>query len=273
MGLDWRASLHVVFGQSAAGSIREALRSVGRLEGVIGCPDDLSFGPINPPDIDLRRDWAGTVLNLEYDEVASIADAFWTAATSADVLPVAWVCSTCAIEQAGFLEFVWRMADRSFDIVDATGIEVPTLRSPWQAFRPSSLGVILPEQIVASGLPDRQRPYSLDRASASTALWGELREQNAPFRVVKGGRLVSAPVTVFDTYLEQNASLDWQVAARLVGNTMWNLLNLAPDPQCVSDMVLFGRMIALGETGALDVEGSGPSMRDYRVRRPQGATT
>ncbi len=74
---DESATLHVVFGMAAAGSIREALTSAGRRERVIGCPDDLSFGPINPPSSDLRRPWAAFFLNYEFDETVGMAEIFW----------------------------------------------------------------------------------------------------------------------------------------------------------------------------------------------------
>jgi hypothetical protein len=50
-------TLHVVCGDSAAGLLRQALRKAGRQERVLAFPDNLSFGPINPPDVGLRLEW------------------------------------------------------------------------------------------------------------------------------------------------------------------------------------------------------------------------
>lgn len=160
------------------------------------------------------------------------------------------------------------MAGRPFDIIDATGIEVVSLRRPGHTYRPWSLGVIAPDEIIASALETRRAAFPREQAEAANSRWSDLREDNAPFRVVREGRLVSAPLTCFDGFLEQNASTEWQKAARLIGETMGRTqLELVPQGQSPSAIVLFGRMIALGEAGVLDVEGDGPHMRDYRVRR------
>jgi hypothetical protein len=42
--------LHIVFTASGVGSLRQALKNAGRDDEVISFFDDLSFGPINPPD-------------------------------------------------------------------------------------------------------------------------------------------------------------------------------------------------------------------------------
>jgi Domain of unknown function (DUF1835) len=49
--------LHIVFNPSAAAGLRDALRQAGRDERVISFFDSLSFGPINPPDPELRSEW------------------------------------------------------------------------------------------------------------------------------------------------------------------------------------------------------------------------
>jgi hypothetical protein len=46
--------LHFVFTASGAGCLVQALRKAGRNDQVITSADDLSFGPINPPDSSSR---------------------------------------------------------------------------------------------------------------------------------------------------------------------------------------------------------------------------
>jgi hypothetical protein len=48
--------IHITFGMHADGVLREALRQAGRHEGVVRLWDDLSLGPIDPPDAAAR--WA-----------------------------------------------------------------------------------------------------------------------------------------------------------------------------------------------------------------------
>src|SRR5689334_22783103 len=99
--------VHVVFNMSAAGSLRQALADMSLKETVIGLPDDLSVGPIDPPAADLRDRWTEDTLGFDnWPDLGQRSDLFWTQATDRDVIPVAWVCRQSAAEFAGFLEFV-----------------------------------------------------------------------------------------------------------------------------------------------------------------------
>ena len=98
--------------------------------------------------------------------------------------------------------------------------------------------------------------------------WAEPRRENAPFRIVENGRLVSAPLTHYDALLVEQASQDWEIAARLIGRMFDKLFSLdAMAGEGISDVVLFGRVLALGKSGALEITGCGPGMRDYQVRK------
>jgi hypothetical protein len=259
-------TVHVAFGESRAESIRRALRLMGSPARVIGLTGALNVGPIDPPDPDLRQAWIRTVLRCDPADDRRAPEAPWTEATSAGRHPVHWVCRSDAGEHACFLEFAFRMADRAFEIVDATGLDFVTRDG---VHSPSSLGQMRPEDIVASGLAARRRPLSRAEGDAAVAAWARLRRENAPLRVVRDGRLVSAPLTHFDAVLIAQAAPDWEVAARLVGRTLEHL-SRAVDPSGagVGDLVMFGRLRALGEAGALDIRGPGPGLRDYDVRRP-----
>ena len=258
-------TIHVVFGCARAETIRNALRVLGSKERVIGLPNDLSLGPINPPDPDVRQEWIKSSLRCEPHDDMREAEKPWTEATSSDVYPIYWVCMNDAFEHASFLEFAHRMTGRPFDIVDATGLDFVTARNvrmPW------SLGLMAPEDIVASGVYDRRRSLALAEIAAASERWSRLREENAPLRIVKDGILVSAPLTYFDTFLINQAATDWEVAAKLIGRTMNSLaFDMDPPGRSPSDILLFGRVLALGEGGALDVTGPGPDMRNYKVRK------
>ena len=250
-------TVHVTYGVSRADSVRDALRTQGCDARVIGLPSALNLGPINPPDPEVRITWFRTVLRCELDNAPCEPEQPWTDATSPDVHPVYWVCLTDAAEQASFLEFAFRMVGRPFDIVDATGLDFVTrdgVRSPW------SLGIMRPEDIVASGLKNGRRAFSRSECDAATRAWRRLRREDAALRVIWDGHLVSAPLTHFDGVLIDQAAADWEVAARLIGRTLAHLTDdVDPPGQGVSDIVLFGRVLALGDAGALDVRGPGPA--------------
>lgn len=258
-------TVHVTFGPSRADSIAAALRAQGCGERVIGLPGALDMGPINPPDPAIRRAWLRTVLRADPDDAVCEFGPEWADATSATVFPVYWLCFTDAGEHCSFAEFAFRMAGRPFDVVDATGMDFTTgdgVRSPW------SLGSMRSEDMVGAGLLGRRRRFTPAEQEAARAAWARLKEEDAPFRVVRDGRLVSAPLDVFDAMLLDAASPEWEVAARLIGRAMHSLV--FERRQGVSDTALFGRLLGLAEALALDLRGEGPGMRGYQVCRPAG---
>ena len=256
--------VHVTFGPSRAESVGAALKMRGCNERVIGLASALNIGPIDPPDADDRQAWFRTVLRCEPCDDQREPEAPWTEALSPSIYPVYWLGTSDAGEKASFLEFTFRMAGSPFDVIDATGLDFVTVdgvRSPW------SLGIMRAEDIVKSRLEDRRRPFSEAESTAASAAWSQLRQENAPLRIVQEGRLVSAPLDYFDKFLTAQAGMEWEVAARLIGRAMQHLsFELEPPGQSPSDVVLFGRVLALGDAGLLEIVGSGPGMRNYEVR-------
>lgn len=259
-------AVHVAWGVSRANTIREALWSQGDEARVIALSGSLHFGPIDPPDPDVRHAWLRAVMRPDPYADQREAEEPWMEATSPRVHPVYWVCMSDAAENASFLEFAFRMNGRPFDIVDATALDFVTrdgIRKPW------SLGIMRCEDIVASGLRDKRRVFTQAECDAAAAAWTALRSEDAPLRIVRDGRLVSAPLTHYDAVLISQATPDWEVAAKVIGRTMQHLTDeVDPPGQMVSDIVLFGRLQSLGDAGGLEIKGSGPGMRDYEVRKP-----
>jgi hypothetical protein len=267
---DVSKSVHVTFGVSRADSIRGALRLEGCEARVIALSHALSIGPIDPLDAEVRRAWFAANLRAD-DELCvdgSDPEAPWMEATSASVHPIYWVCLTDAAEHACFLEFATRMAGRPFDIVDATG---SAFTGNSQELLAWSLGQLRPEEILASGLGRNRRLVSRAESDAAVAAWSQLRRENAPLRIVRDGHLVSAPLTHFDPVLVGQATPEWQRLATLISRTLHHLDSDVDSPgQGCSYELLFARILALGEAGALEVTGPGPGMRDYDVRLPAG---
>lgn len=257
--------VHVAWGPSRADSIRAALRLQGNTDRVVALCHALNVGPIDTLDADARRAWAKANLrdddpNRDWHE----PEAPWSEATSLGAHPVYWVCLSDAGEHASFLAFASRMAGRPFDIVDATGLDLTSIGGIPPFW---SLGQVRPEGIVASGLVGRRRPFSQAESDAAVETWSRLRLENAPLRIVRDGRLVSAPLTNFDDVLTSQATRERELLIKLIGRALHHL-SYAIDPpgQGAGDELLFARVLALGEAGALEVTGSGPGMRDYLVR-------
>lgn len=256
--------IHVIFGRSAAGEIRKALAQSGRRERVIGQADNLSFGPINPPSASLRQEWAEREFAFDYDVIAQMDDPFWAEAISSDFSPVAWVCLYNAMEHAGFLEFVWRMGDSPFEVIDATGIEAQWNAKP---FMIPSLGVMPAEQIIEAGLIGRQTALHPNVVEDYRKVWRRLRVENAPLRVVDGDKLVSAPITQFDKVVLSSVNAEWLKGALVVGYAMDHLMNKRPVGESTSDLLLWSRVCALAEEGVLEFSGNQTNLHDTFVRR------
>ncbi len=261
--------VHVIFAASAAGSVRQALNEMGCREAVIGLLDDLSYGPIDPSSNPARREWMGRSLGEGYREVVQRADLFfWPEATSPIALPLAWFSRRRASEYAGFLEFVWRMEDSSYRIVDVTDVELDAPKSAGAKIILSALSLLAPRQVIEARPLDRQRAPEPDEVEHYRALWRKLRAENAPLRVVDKNGLASAPINHFDDVIVSCASGEWRKGAFVVGSTIMTLLE-TPMPQSPGDAMLWTRVCALADAGILEIKGDGSSMRDTLVRQRQ----
>jgi hypothetical protein len=97
--------IHVTFGQSAAGSLKMALATLGRAEPVLALADDLSFGPLDVTDHLERARWCSDNLGFEDDpELSAMTDEFWRTVTAHGTDVVAWMSRRCLTEYCGFLE-------------------------------------------------------------------------------------------------------------------------------------------------------------------------
>jgi hypothetical protein len=85
-----QAVCHFVFTPSGAGCLSQALKIACRDDQVISFFDDLSFGPINPPDSSLRARWVENELGRTgWDDVTAESERFWREAPSSDHRTVA----------------------------------------------------------------------------------------------------------------------------------------------------------------------------------------
>ena len=242
-------TLHVAPGDSAGGSLRQAIQGAGRDEEVLRCRDDLSCGPIESDDPSARAAWWARF----YDVPESEGDfkTFWSRVTTTDDRLVVWFGRHSAGELSFFLAMADRLGDRSYDIVDVTGA-----RSP-------AVSLVLTDRLRA--LLGTERPVTGQEGEEACRQWRRLRAENAPFRVVTPTGLVSAPVDHFDLLLLERATPEWRKIARVVGDTMG--YNSEPYMQ-VGDMMLLARVVALVGEGKLLADGDPWDMRSCRMRLP-----
>jgi hypothetical protein len=242
-------TLHVAPGDSAGGSLLQAIRDAGRNEEVVSCPDDLSCGPIGSDDQSARAAWWGRFYDVP--EFEGDFKTFWNRFTTTDDRLVVWFGRLSAKELAFFLALADRLGDRSCDIVDVTGP-----RSPAVSIVPTDqLRVLL----------GTERPITSQEREEASRQWRRLRVENAPFRVVTPTGLVSVPADHFDPLLIERATPEWRKIARVVGDTMG--YNIEPYMQ-VGDLMLLARVVALIDEGKLLADGDPWDMHSCRVRLP-----
>jgi hypothetical protein len=188
---------------------------------------------------------------------------FWDEVLSARGRRVIWMSRHSAHEYSGFLECVWRLADEPVDIVDLTGVS-----HAWAGRKNEpimSVSQLHPRAFIENALWDRATLLTPAARERYREMWRKLRAENAPFRVVAGDDLVSAPMTFYDDWLVSSSVSQWRKVARVIADTM----NTArTHGHVVGDLVPSGRLQALAAAGRLDSQGDLSKPRFSEVRLP-----
>jgi Protein of unknown function/Domain of unknown function (DUF1835) len=264
-------TVHFVFTPSGAGCLSQALRIACRDDQVISFFDDLSFGPINPPDSSLRAKWVENELGRTgWDDVTAESERFWRGAPSSD-RTVAWLTRRSAKQYAGFLEWSWRMRDAPYEVVDLSNVKIsrgPEHGSPRPPAFAMSLGMLHPDIICRDRLWEFAEPLQQSVRERYRDLWQQLRSENAPLRVIDGDELVSAPISFFDSLLMSYVTANWKKVALVVGQAL-----VSPMDNCMigpGDLFLVARVNSLVENGRMEIRGkSALEMHASEVRLPR----
>ncbi len=264
-------TLHIVFSDSFSGSLRVALREVGRGDDAVVCfLDDLSFGPIDPPDARARREWVRRELapGLRDREwpLRPLA-AFWKVALAPSSRRIVWVSKRATHEVAGFLEFVWRLGEGDCDLVafDADAVVSPKATGG----RAIVLGELPPYHLTATRYWDRAEPLDVAARERYRADWARLRAENAPLRILDETGMISAPITYFDDLLIGCVTEQWRKVMRVVGEAFVSFVD-GPYRQ-VGDVVLAARLRALAQARRVESRGDLRKIRFSEVRLPGSA--
>lgn len=253
-------TLHVLPGRSAGASVKQAVKALRTRDRVAGISDHLGYGPIDG-DLAARRSWLNEHLGEGYGESVDFAEFDWQEALAPDAYPVIWTCRSDAGDYAGYLEFLARIGDRPFDVIDATGLRIEGRANSWRA-----LGVITPDQMISSGLFERRRTPTAQEIADDREIWRRLKAENAPLRVSENDILLSKPISYFDADLLSEATPNWERAVRVVGNAMASFL----PRRLVSDSFIWGRYLVFADEGLVEIELDGDEdgdMRSCRLRR------
>lgn len=260
------STLHVVFGDSAAGTLKMALRPRRSGDSVVSLADDLSWGPISG-GLDRRIAYFDLECPIpdgwqwlrEAHAEFSAAVSEWTG----DVL--IWLGSSSACEHAGYLAYLHQFHDRPADVV-----RPDEFLEPHAVYGPAgSIGVLNPEQMtdVLENAP--RKPVANDFELSGR--WRELEAEDSVLRIVADGRLVSAPVDHFDGFIIDAVGSEWKPATRVVGDALGGTFDAR---LWVPTDFLFSRVANLVKSGALEAQGDvlgwtdEPRRASALVRRP-----
>lgn len=191
---------------------------------------------------------------------------FWQRLEATDECLVVWFGRHSARELAFFLAIADRLGDRSYDIVDVTDWQWPTLQPDGSSRMtpPAGAVAVVPADRLAARLATA-RAISAQEAAHAGHIWQRLRSQNAPFRVVTPTGLVSAPLDHFDSSILEQVTNEWRQSLHVIGSAMAH--NCEPYMQ-VGEVMLLARLVALVEEGKLLADGDPRDTRACRVRLP-----
>jgi hypothetical protein len=264
-----KTDLHFVFTPSGAGCLLQALRKAGRSDPVITTYDDLSFGPINSSDPHVRAKWVADELGVpNWIEICAESDRGSDDARAPKRRKIVWLTRRSAKEYAGFLDWLSRLGGAPCEVVDLSEVMVssPPAQEPARPPRLAmSLGMLHPDIICREQLWDLAEPLQESARRRYQDLWQKLLVENAPLRVLDGETLVSVPISFFDSRVMSQANDKWQHAMRIVGNTLVG----GPNGWIIEfgDTFVMGRLMALVESGHLDLQGEpGRELRNSQVR-------
>jgi hypothetical protein len=248
---------HFVFTSSGAGCLVQALRKVGRDDPVVATCHNMNIGPIDPSDPSSREKWFENELGRinRKDGVRSERD--WGDAHFPGHRKVAWLTRRSAMEYAGFLDWLWHRGDTPCDLVDISEVEIacpPEFDPPPRpGTLPTSLALLHHDIIAHNNLWDLAEPLLMTERLQYREHWGQLLSENAPLRVIDANKLVSAPMSFFDSLLMSFVTDKWQRAAKVYSRVAISYWDDGIDQ--INDTFLAARMRALIESGHLEIRG------------------
>ncbi|KKH94692.1 hypothetical protein EO95_18585 [Methanosarcina sp. 1.H.T.1A.1] len=273
-------TVHIIFTESAGGSLKFALRG-NPGETVLALPDDLSLGPISPYDLEYRTKYFESLFAEMEDEAAYMTQSpeaemfwnrvkdFWKQVSETEAEKIVWFTRRSVIEYTGFLELLSREKNPSeLLVVDLTeGLDVVHENGITERIVPISLGELRPEWLLSR--KNKARRLTKEELAYYLRRWEELKKDNMPLRTLWRGQLYSESPDIFDEKILESVPETWASAARVVGEMLGKL---SEEYHLAGDMFLYSRLLELAKAGLVETEGERRAMRFLKVRKIQGSS-
>lgn len=258
--------IHVVFSDSAAGSIKYGLKDAIK---VINLRDNLSQGPIsNNIDYEMRHEWISTLSNdEERDELEYFIkegyDNFYNDLNQIkeDDRICIWFGNN-SYEQCGLMYFLTKL--NRYENVYLINVSNVTLNEgEFNEYYPRGVGEIMPEKLNII-FNKEQQPLTQENFSTLTQYWSSLVKENSPLRVFNNGNVISVAENYYDANILKTTmklSKDgYRKCARIIGEI------LAYSEDCVTDDYIFWRIKELIKQENLSYTGDQRSMRYLELK-------
>ncbi len=272
--------LHIVFGDSAAGTLKAAFRDLGihsYRDKVIAISDILSVGPVwqlhQENGLLNRFEWLHTYFTHEpADDFANwYLDSFHHALHKINVIDdhtriVLWGGDN-AHEQTGVRLALYLLRERDNKIVVANATKAYRERYP--QFEPLHVGEISPKKMIEIIHTDSLfQPLADQERVQLEQEWLTLSDSNAVLRIWQENEIKNVSADYWDGRIMEAAkklhsergSTDFMKSARLIGDVLGHL------DQWVGDQYLEYRLRHLIREGVFLMEGSLEAMRAYSVK-------
>jgi hypothetical protein len=199
----------------------------------------------------------------ETSDLEPALTSFWETMQRSQERIVVWFGRHAAAEFAFLLACAERLAGRPYAIVDVTGLRFPSrgIGDITKTSPAPCVSFLWPDQLAS--LLDTEQEASEEWRVEMSSRWRQLKQENAPFRIVTATGLESAPNDVFDASLLAQATTKWKKLNLVVGMTLGHQTY-----RQVGHEMLLTRIVALIEDGRLEADGDPWDMRSCRVRLP-----
>jgi Domain of unknown function (DUF1835)/Protein of unknown function len=274
-------SVHIVFSDSAAGGIKEALREMGidQQESVLHFSDIFSIGPIwqlhKEEGRKRRTDWLRQHLSDSRFYEKEYEAHFQHTIACINMLPkqaeiTIWSGEN-AHEQIGlrYVLYLLREKTNRINVINSSRAHSDLFTKQGVHYSIWHTGEIPPEKLrVMMETRAHNHVLSLEEKERLVQEWGELAESTAVLRLWTENGVTNVPEDYYDQEIIATAKQlqrdfgeqKWIKAARLVGEVYGNL------HEFIGDLFIEYRLRALIGKGMFTVEGSLESMRYYSVR-------
>ena len=273
--------VHIVIGESFAGSMKQALRGLGLEEThkVITLQEDYAIGPLGLDSAEgrmERRNWFSNNIIGGFEDYDEFENEFYETLVKLDLIPegaeiVVWTSSN-ACEQIGLRHAVHLLHSKpnAISLYDACAVCEELYNRPDTFIHYRCSGEIPSEKLreAISRLDDKKRLDSTDTARLEEE-WKVITEQSGTLRIWSEQAVLEVPADYYDEYLLEKlddfkppaGNQGFLKSARLIGEVIGYC------EQYIGDAYFEYRLRELIYKGVLEIKGVPAGMRFYSIRR------